>query len=45
MDRETARLVQFRIRMYSDEGTLLGTLGAMPPRFVRALAASLLRWN
>lgn len=39
------KLLTLRAQMYSDEGTLLGALGAMPPRTLEALAALLIRWN
>ncbi len=45
MDAETAELRQLRTHMYSDEGTLIGVLGPLPPNALERYAAALVRSN
>lgn len=45
MDYETAELILLRVSMYSDEGTRLGALRAIPRTMLERLAALLVRMN
>jgi hypothetical protein len=42
---ECERLFLLSLRIYSDEGTLIGELCALPRGALNELAAALLRWN